>query len=469
MRWRIRTQLLLPVVLLLAGVAGISLTTAIAAARQARQQIETRLRTVARFLDEEESFPLNEAVLTKLRPLSGAEYLMKMRSGGILTSLETDADSIGHVQESKDTLPASLAKAATSSPVADDWQTLHLGPPVEAQGQTYLCSGLRLHRWPNRGDTLYILYPESLWRDARWEAIWPSLLLGVCLGTASLAIALAQAHRLSRRIQELEHQTRLIAGGDFSPMSLPARDDEIRDLAHSVNEMADRLAEFQKTVQITERLRLLGQVSAGLAHQLRNGLTGARLAVQLYLQEAQPPTDVSALEVALRQLTLLETHTRRFLDLGRSDASRQELCSLTAIVNESVELLRPQCRHAGIELAWEVPDSPMTITGDTTQIGQLVVNLLVNAIEAAAPDGRIEMRVALEGHHCVLEVLDTGPGPPGEIAARLFEPFVTGKPEGVGLGLAVARQVAEAHGGRISWLRRDGRTCFRVELPVKVE
>src|SRR5262249_31585382 len=66
----------------------------------------------------------------------------------------------------------------------------------------------------------------------------------------------------------------------------------------------------------------------------------------------------------------------------------------------------------------------------------------------------------------VLEVWDTGPGPAPEVAERLFEPFVTGKPEGVGLGLAVARQVAEAHGGAITWTREGGRTCFRVELPA---
>jgi signal transduction histidine kinase len=461
MRWRIRTQLLLPVVLLLAGVAGISFTTAVAATEQARRQIESRLRTVARFLDEEDTFPLNEAVLRKLRPLSGAEYLLKMSSGGVLTSLESDGS---RVHQNAGEAARVLANAAT----ADDWQSLHLGPPVVVHGQTYLCSGLRLHRWLNRGDTLYILYPESLWRDARREAIWPSLVLGVSLGAASLAIALAQAHRLGRRIQELDRQTRLIAAGEFSPMPLPSRDDEIRDLTRSVNEMADRLAEFQKTVQATERLRLLGQVSGGLAHQLRNGLTGARLAVQLYFRETNSTTDTSALEVALRQLTLLETHVKRFLDLGRSEMSRMEPRSLTAVVSEAVELLRPQCRHAGIELTWQPPDSPLTVMGDAGQLGQLVVNLLGNAMDAAGPGGSVEVRAGVEGRVLFLEVLDTGAGPPEEIAGRLFEPFVTSKPEGVGLGLAVARQIAEGHGGRISWLRREGRTCFRVELPAMV-
>src|SRR4051812_32566688 len=94
MRWRIRTQFLLPVVVLLAGVAGISVTTAVAAANQARRQIEIRLRTVARFLDEADYFPLNEPVLRWLRPLSGAEFLLEMRSGESLTSLETDGSRV---------------------------------------------------------------------------------------------------------------------------------------------------------------------------------------------------------------------------------------------------------------------------------------------------------------------------------------------------------------------------------------
>lgn len=143
-------------------------------------------------------------------------------------------------------------------------------------------------------------------------------------------------------------------------------------------------------------------------------------------------------------------------------------CSLTAVVSESVELLRPQCRHAGIELSWQPADSPLTLMGDAGQLGQLVVNLLGNAIDAAGPGGSVEVRAGVEGRELFLEVLDTGAGPPQEIAGRLFEPFVTSKSEGVGLGLAVARQIAEGHGGRISWRRSEGRTCFRVELPAMV-
>jgi signal transduction histidine kinase len=455
MRWRIRSQLLLPLLLLLVGVLGLSVWMAFAAAKQARQQIETRVRNVGELLSEGK-FPLaplaRNHVLLWVKQLSGADYLLVERDGKRISTLAAEPERL-----------------PVSEDVGDDWRALRLGPPVRAGEQTYLCSGIRLTRGDNAGDTLYILYPESLWMDALWEAIWPFLVLGGSVGAASVALAVGLGQGLSRRIRELERRTRLIAGGDFSPMPLPDHDDEIRDLAQSVNEMAQRLAQFQESTQRTERLRLLGQVSGGLAHQLRNGLTGVRLAVQLFVRESAGGTDTAALDVALRQLTLLETNLKRFLDLGRDGDGRRERCSLTALVGEAVELLRPQCRHAGIELDWQPPSDDAVLNGDAGRLGQLILNVLGNAVEAAGPGGTVRVTLAARPPVAVLEVRDSGPGPVPQVAERLFEPFVTGKTEGVGLGLAVARQVAEAHGGNISWDRRDGWTCFRIELPLARE
>src|SRR5207249_3428889 len=121
---------------------------------------------------------------------------------------------------------------------------------------------------PNYGGVLYVLYPESLWRDALWDALLPSLVLGTLGILGAVAAAVALAHRFTRRIRELDRRTRLIAAGDFSPMPLPRRNDELRDLSQGVNEMVARLAQLQETIKLTERLRLLGQVGGGLAHQL---------------------------------------------------------------------------------------------------------------------------------------------------------------------------------------------------------
>jgi signal transduction histidine kinase len=459
-RVNIRSQLLLPLLLLLVGVLGVSVWMAFAAANHARHQIETRVRDVAHIVSEG-IIPLAPSeqnhVLLWVKRLSGADYLLVKANGKRIGTLDVEPERLPEEN------------------VSDDWRTLRLGPSIRAGDDAYLCSGIRLLRGVNAGDQLYIFYPESLWRDALWQAVWPFLILGGSVGAASVALAVGLGQGLSRRIGELERRTRRITGGDFSPVPLPSRNDEIRDLARSINEMAERLAQFQETTQRSERLRLLGQVGGGLAHQLRNGLTGVRLAVQLYVRESAEHTDTSALDVALRQLTLLETNLKRFLDLGRDGDGRRERCSLSALVHEAVELLRPQCRHAGIELRWQPPNGEHILIGDPGRLGQLILNVLGNATEAAGPGGAVEVklrddkRLAQRAPIVVLEVLDSGPGPKPEVADRMFEPFVTGKSEGVGLGLAVARQVAEAHGGNIVWSRQDGWTCFRIELPLAGE
>jgi signal transduction histidine kinase len=472
MRWPIRYQLLAPLLMLLLGVAGISSWTAVASAGRARHQLETQLRSVGRTLSEAD-FPLNQSVLNQVKGLSGAEYLLLADDGERVAT--SDGAAMGH--------PPAEAIAPT-------WEQLGLGPPVTLAGSSYLCSGFRLLQGPKKAPaTLYIFYPEALWRDALWEAVRPSLVLGGSFGLASVLLAVGAGRRLSRRVQDLERRTRLIAAGDFSPMPLPRRNDELRDLTRSVNEMAQQLTQLQEAIRKTERLRLLGQVGGGLAHQLRNGLTGARLALQVHARACsagQPGGD--GLEVALRQLTLLEAHLKRFLDLGRAELPRREPCSVNVLIGEAVALLQPQCRHARTELRWRPPAQDLTVLGDAGQLGQLLLNVLGNAVQAAGPGGWVEISaeckvlsaepnpsalstqhsaLSTAGTRCIIEVIDSGPGPPPEVAGRLFEPFVTSKPEGVGLGLAVARQVVEAHGGSIG-CRRDGdHTCFGIDLPLE--
>jgi signal transduction histidine kinase len=235
--------------------------------------------------------------------------------------------------------------------------------------------------------------------------------------------------------------------------------------------MARRLSLLQETVQKTERLRLLGQVSGGLAHQLRNSAAGARLAVQVHLRECSGHGDTEALEVALRQLDLLESNLKRFLELGRSGALRLEACSVLTLLDHVVSLFGPQSRHKHVELHWDRPATDIMVRADAGQLTQALINLLDNALTAAGPEGTVQIAAfesvppAAQQPMCILEVRDSGPGPPADIAPRLFEPFVTAKPEGVGLGLAVSRQIAEAHGGRLTW-ERDGKcTVFRLVIP----
>jgi signal transduction histidine kinase len=457
-RWSIRNQLFAPLLILLLGIVGISTWTAVASAGRARQQIEQQVRNVVRTLSDAD-FPLTSNVLALMKGLSGADYLV-----------------IDHEGHSRATIPTGPEPLPTLDATAADWQSVQLGPRVVLGGQTFFCTGMRLR--PSQtigGGVLYVLYPEAQWREAQWEAVRPSLVLGAFGGLASIVLTLGVAQRLSRRIQDLERRTRVIAAGDFSPMPLPGRDDELRDLGQSINDMAQQLGHLQQAVQKAERMRLLGQVSGGLAHQLRNGVSGARLAVQLHARACQTRADPEALDVALRQLDLVEVHLKRFLDLGRTEGLHKERCSLGAIVEETVTLLRPQCRHLQLALRWQPPTQEVTMLGDPGQLAHLFFNVISNAVEAASSGGWVEIRM----HQAVddrgsrradfweVDVADSGSGPSPEVADRIFEPFVTSKREGVGLGLAVARQVAEAHGGMIDWHRAAGQTVFRIQLPVE--
>lgn len=454
MRLSIRYQLLLPLVTLMLGVVGMSVWTALASAGRARRQIETQMEAVAATVSAV-TFPRNQQTLNLMKGLSGAEFLL--------------ADAHGKPLRDDQDRPLTTLPAVTDFPRQAGREGEHpLGQRVEVGGKIYFFRGVLLGQDVSANLTLYILYPESLWRDALWQAVRPAMYLGILGSVVAIVLTVAVTQRLTRRIQELERRTRLIAGGDFSPMPLPRRDDELRDLGRSVNDMAQRLAQFQETAGRTERLRLLGQVSGGLAHQLRNGVTGARLAVQLHAKEC--PADAETLAVALRQLALLEIHLKRFLDLGKAMELRLQACDVQVLVREAMTLLGPQCRHSKIDLRRGAPDDgELPILGDPGQLGHLFLNILTNAVEAAGPGGWVEVAAGKNGDgKTFVDIVDSGPGPKKEIAERLFEPFVTGKPEGVGLGLAVARQVAEAHGGTIDWFRKNEGTCFRIELPSEV-
>ncbi|MBY0460199.1 MAG: HAMP domain-containing histidine kinase, partial [Gemmataceae bacterium] len=279
-------------------------------------------------------------------------------------------------------------------------------------------------------------------------------------GVLAVILAFAFGSRLVRRVRQLDARTRRIAAGDFRPLPVGGANDELRDLGGAINEMARRLADFQEQLQRDERLRVLGQFSGGLAHQLRNAAAGAKLAVELFLAE-NPAADPEPLRVALRQLARIESNVRQFLALGAPPAGAPQPCDLRDLITQAVSLLKPQCLHAGTSLVWEPTEGPAPVLGDPAQLGHLFGNVIGNAVEAAGPGGAVEVRL---GPGYRVEVTDTGPGPAPSLGDTLFDPFVTGKAQGIGLGLAVAKQAAESHGGSIRWERRDGRTVFVIAL-----
>jgi signal transduction histidine kinase len=206
-----------------------------------------------------------------------------------------------------------------------------------------------------------------------------------------------------------------------------------------------------------------------LAHQLRNALTGARMSVQLHARRHPAPADDQSLSVALRQLAMTEEQVKGLLTLGRIERRPAETCDLEAIIAEVAILVDPACQHTRVSLAHSAGGKPLEVVVDLAGVRAALLNLTLNAIEAAGPGGAVRLEAMMNGDVVVVDVADSGAGPPPELANSLCEAFVTNKPEGVGLGLALAQRVAADHGGRLSWSREDGETRFRLTLPHRVE
>lgn len=450
MRVSLRYRLLVPLAVILLGDAIATGWAAVHAAHSADRRVAAQVHSVALVLTEPPAFPLTDPVLRQMKRLSGAEFLFASK-GSVRVSTLPDAASISLPPD-----PPEPPDLLSRDP--------DLGPPVTVAGIEFRVLKLRLAApHPNEGGTLYIFYPEELRQTAVWDAVRPPLLLGGVGGLVAGLLTVVVSGRIVGRIRAVDDRTRAIAAGDFRPMALPRTEDELRDLCESVNEMARRLAEYRDVLQQTERLRVIGQFSGGLAHQLRNAAAGAKLAVQLHAADCTSE-DREPLEVALRQLDRSERMIRQFLALGQEPTADRSSCDLGEIVSRTVALMAPQCRHAGTEVLWVPPASTITISGIADPLDHLITNLIANAVEAAGAGGTVEVNLSREATGIRLAVYDTGPGPPAEIADRLFDPFVTGKAQGIGLGLAIASQAVALHEGKLTWHRERDRTAFVVEF-----
>jgi signal transduction histidine kinase len=189
------------------------------------------------------------------------------------------------------------------------------------------------------------------------------------------------------------------------------------------------------------------------------------MSVQLHAKRFPPQPGDHSLDVALRQLAMTEEQVKGLLSLGRVERQPRALCRLDRLFAEVALLVSPACDHVRVQLRHHAGDDPIDVVADEVGLRAAVLNLTLNAIEAAGPGGQVELATSTHNGEVIIAVSDTGPGPPLALAETLLGPFVTSKPEGVGLGLALAHRVAVEHGGQLSWSRAGGQTHFRLALP----
>jgi signal transduction histidine kinase len=280
---------------------------------------------------------------------------------------------------------------------------------------------------------------------------------------------------LTRPLKVLLESTRKLKGGDLDHR-VPALRDEFGEVGASFNEMSVSLKEQMHKMHRAEQMAVVGQLAAGLAHEVKNPMAGIKVAMSVLAGEQYiAAEDKTVLQKVIGEVTRLEGLMRDFLNFARPQKSRFEPVNLNHVLNTTLTFyLKAHSvggRNETTRIERDFQETPK-ILADTGQLQQVFLNLFLNAVEAMPQGGTLSVRTRLEeeGDRVRIEVSDTGKGIREDLLGKVFEPFFTTKAKGTGLGLAISRQLIEQHGGTIGVESRAGEgTRFTIRLPVTVQ
>ncbi len=303
------------------------------------------------------------------------------------------------------------------------------------------------------------------------------ILLGLVGPAGGVLAGYGFARALSRSISRLSVRVRDMAtrlDQDVASVSLEA-DGDLRGLdqqldyvVRRVEEVTERQQRHQREMLRAEQLSAVGQLAASVAHEVRNPLTAVKMLVEVALRaHNRKPLGLDDLQVIHREVARLEQTVQGLLDFARPPAPQRSECDLRQAVAEAVELVKARARQQKVEVVVRVPGAEVRGSVDRDQFRTVLVNLLLNALDAMPQGGRLEVRLDdAPAGGIRLTVADSGGGIAPEVADRLFTPFVSTKPTGTGLGLSISRRIVEEHGGRLTADNRpEGGACFTIALP----
>lgn len=461
---------------ILATALGVTICSKWFADRSSRNATLSRLSTTGR-LCVNAPYPLTEGVLTQIQGLSALKLAIVSTNESLSAkggeTMRLEAKSSGFPADANLTRIQRLALRASMYPAMPFFESIELTAGDQANATAFpLPKDLRVG-----AGYRYLILMESAAKSTSGsdQAFWLPLVTGLFSSIAIALVATIVAARIGQRIEALGTHVQKIADGSFECIVPTGPVDAIRNLYESINSMSMQLKQSSSQIAQNERSRMINLLASGLAHELRNHLTGARLAIQTCLPESNSQ---EALSIALKQMKLAEESIQRLLTL-RVDATDEKSASMTVKqIHDSVrELVQPIathhrvafqmhafCQTAGMDFGSENLDAWVA---DGSSIVGALLNLILNALEAAGPGGAIEvyLKVSCDSSTTMeWTVQDNGPGPTAEIAPMMFEPFASTKREGVGLGLAMCKRIAQRHNGDVHWHRKDGWTIFSFQI-----
>jgi signal transduction histidine kinase len=460
----------LTVALLVSGLAAFGVLAWRAAAEDLEQSLGRRLVTAARLTalhlerqrlpDGVPEGPASERMGAELAALADSADLERL----LLLDLDGRvlADSAGQAVGSAPYVYLALDQAEWMAALAGKAESTTL---FGAAGGRLFKSAFAPVRGPD-GKPRWVLRAEA---SARFLEQLHSLglqllLMGLLALGLSLILALWLSQPLVGPLQDLIAASRRVAGGDFGARVSAGRRDELGRLGETFNDMAQRLGAL---VRQRERLAALGEVAAGMAHEIRNPLAALDGYAQLAEQRVKAdPVAARQLREVRREVAVVNGFIHDFLAYARPRPPQAAACDLAGVADAAARVALPAAKRR----RWRLKRAGLKrlpAFADAGQLRQVLVNLLTNAREAQPKGGWVELQVAAAGGQARLSVRDGGPGIPAAERDALFKPFATTKPMGTGLGLSIAQALIEGMGGRIDVESAEGEgSCFTVWLPL---
>ena len=347
---------------------------------------------------------------------------------------------------------------------------------------------------------LYVGMLESKYNDMKRESFWiffGVIITGIIL---SLAVSYILAHFIVKPIQKLEHGVEALAKGDFDYKVNVSSKDEIGSLEESFNKVREELKqtynklqgkieaadedlkkaykelrEKQELLVQKERLASMGQLSAGVAHEINNPI-GTIVLFSHTLRKEFPKGDRRRedLEVIVSEAMRCKDIVRDLLNFARQSRVTKESTDLKKLIKEVFSIIKPEAEVKNIKMDTQFDESVPIVMIDRIQISQVLVNIIKNSIDAISGEGEVKVNITLNksGEDVEIKVSDNGCGIKHENLSKLFTPFFTTKDmgKGTGLGLAIAYGVIKMHSGNISVESEPGKgTTFTISLPISEE
>jgi len=326
------------------------------------------------------------------------------------------------------------------------------------------------------GGMLLFLLATLSWRDPERHVV---LLVA---GTGAVAICgallVVLTYTVQRPMVELQQKIAQVGSGNLNAaVSFSHRNDEIGDLGRNFNHMVEQLRESRKEIERlhrtqmsrAEHLATLGELATGLAHEIRNPLAGIAGVIEIIGRDLPVSSPARAVVKDVRQEIARINHiVTDLLQTARPHPPQVRKSDLNTTVEHAVMLGRQQALSKSVEISLVKDPSLPEIEHDSDQIHQVLLNLLLNALQAIDHDGKVSVVVKTLGTTAAVEVSDNGRGIRPEELPNIFRPFYTTKGDGTGLGLSLARRIVEDHQGRIDVTSAVGAgSTFRVVLPLQ--